>query len=186
MRFEEAPIDSLGTELFAPLDRLVRERTFDRMSENQRRDRIGAVQLAALLHGVDGMAELLEPHVRFDPGHYTRLRLGSSTGYEALLLCWMPGQFSPIHDHFGSECAFQVPRGEGLETMFRLAGGAILDEDTRRLPTNTVCASHHDDVHELGCDGREGLVTLHLYSPSLPKMRIYRRAQAGPLEQDAA
>jgi cysteine dioxygenase len=177
LRLEEAPIDSLGAELFAPLDRLVVERPCDR---------IEAVQLAGCLYRVDRLAELLEPYIRFDPVHYTRLTLGCSAGYEALLLCWMPGQFSPLHDHSGSECAFRVLRGEGVETKFRLAGAAILNEDTRSLPTNTVCASHHGDIHELGCDCGEGLVTLHLYSPSAPKMRIYHRGLAGPLEQDAA
>ena len=49
-----------------------------------------------------------------------------------------------------------------------------------------MCASRHGDIHALGCDGGEGLVTLHLYSPSAPKMRIYGRALVGPLEQTAA
>ena len=177
MRLEEAPIDSLGAELFAALDWPASERG---------PERVGAVDLAGCLHRADRSVELLEPYVRFDPGLYTRLSLGFSAGYEALLLCWMPGQFSPIHDHSGSECAFQVLRGEGVETTFQLSGSAIVDEDTRRLPTHTVSASQHDDIHELGCDGDESLVTLHLYSPSLPKMRLYRRVLVGPLEQDAA
>ena len=186
MRFEEAPIDALGAELFEPLDRLVCERALDAVSGDLHRHRIEAVHLAGLLRGLNGLADALQPYVCFDPGHYTRLRLRRAKGYEALLLCWMPGQFSPIHDHFGSECAFQVLRGEAVETTFRLAGSAILEEDTRRLPTNTVSASQRDDIHELGCSGGEGLVTLHLYSPSLPKIRIYRRALVRPAEEDAA
>lgn len=184
LRVEEAPIDALGADLFEPLDRLARKRSLDAVAGDRSPGRIEAVDLAGFLQGLEGVDDVLEPYVRFDPGQYTRLRLRRALGYEALLLCWMPGQCSPIHDHFGSECAFRVVQGVGVETMFRLAGSSIVDEDTRRLRTHTVSASQNEDIHKLGCSGREGLVTLHLYSPALPKIRTYRRVLLP--EEDAA
>ena len=59
----------------------------------------------------------------------------------------------------------------------------LVDEETRRLHRGSVCASRRDDVHALGCCDGEGLVTLHVYSPALPRIRTYQRAL---LAEDAA
>ena len=46
----------------------------------------------------------LRGFVRFDDAHYQRVLVSESPLYRALVLCWQPGQCSPIHDHSGSAC----------------------------------------------------------------------------------
>src|SRR5690349_18454255 len=50
----------------------------------------------------------LTSFIRFDPTTYQRNRVARGDHYEALVLCWLPGQRSPIHDHRGSSCAVKV------------------------------------------------------------------------------
>ena len=39
--------------------------------------------------------------------------------YYALLLCWLPGQASPIHDHRGASCSIKVIQGNFTEQRYR-------------------------------------------------------------------
>src|SRR4051794_32319346 len=57
--------------------------------------------LAALLAS-EGAAEELVQAATFSSERYVRRLLHCGVGYEALLLSWLPGQHSAIHDHGGS------------------------------------------------------------------------------------
>lgn len=121
----------------------------------------------------------------FDAECYCRNQLKRGPAYEALLICWQPGQRSPIHDHVGSSCAFRVLQGECSETVYELAnkpdspaGNAIAQRPVVSIGRNTepegfVCATQDADIHEVANFGTENLQTLHVYSPPLAKMGTY-------------
>ena len=46
----------------------------------------------------------IEPYVQFTENHYARNLIYKNSHFECLLLCWKPGQRSPIHDHASSIC----------------------------------------------------------------------------------
>src|SRR5947209_19587161 len=52
----------------------------------------------------------LRPHVGFKEGAYARHRVRLCEHAELLVLCWRPGQRTPIHDHNGSFGAVRVLR----------------------------------------------------------------------------
>ena len=93
------------------------------------------------------------------------------------MLCWKPGQRTPIHDHNGSYGAVRVCEGVMWETSFML-------DDDRRLyyhsarewaPGETTAADV-PDIHQIGnpdISGRD-LVTLHLYAPPLGVINTYK------------
>lgn len=114
--------------------------------------------------------------VRFHPDHYVRNLIHAGPAYHALLLCWGPGQRSPIHDHTGSACAVRVICGTATETFFqRSASGMIYATRSRFLQSGEICVSEDSDIHQvsnLEPDGCE-LVTLHIYSPPLLSMNVY-------------
>ena len=62
----------------------------------------------------------LRPHVGFKEGTYARHRVRLCEHAELLVLCWQPGQRTPIHDHNGSFGAVRVCEGVMWETMFAL------------------------------------------------------------------
>src|SRR2546423_6786717 len=62
----------------------------------------------------------LRPHVGFKEGTYARHRVYLCGHAELLVLCWRPGQRTPIHDHNGSFGAGRVLQGVMWETPFEM------------------------------------------------------------------
>jgi len=142
------------------------------------------IPLDVLLRGVKQLrldpAEI-EPFVQFSPERYRRNLMRAGPAYHALILCWLDGQSSPIHDHRGSACAVRVICGEATETTFGLSDeGHVFPVRTRQLSEGFVCATEDLDIHQLSNlqPGKAGLVTLHLYSPPLLVMGQYSKTSS--------
>lgn len=116
---------------------------------------------------------LVDALTRFQRHHYARRTLARTCACELLLVCWLPGQGSRVHDHGGSYGASLVLRGELEET--RLAW-----TDTRLMPSSRVAARRGDvlleqqeTIHRLHNRTGRGAVTLHLYAPPMSGMTNY-------------
>ena len=70
----------------------------------------------------------LQPYIGFKEGNYWRHRVCRNAAVEMLVICWRPGQKTPIHDHNGSHGVVKVHKGLMWETI------VILD----KLETNDV------------------------------------------------
>lgn len=119
----------------------------------------------------------IEHVVRFAKDRYQRNLLHQGPQYHALILCWGPGQRSPIHDHRGSACGVRVIRGVATETIFdRMPSGYIRATSSRELHEGQVCGSFDADIHQISNlqPGDAPLITLHVYTPPLLNMRTYR------------
>ena len=118
----------------------------------------------------------LEPFVCFKDETYQRVRICSGDHYEMLVVCWMSGQQSPIHDHAHSTCCFKVMQGVCTETVFDLSAGMhVVEREQHDLPEGYMAASQDTDTHKVSNLQPPGsnLVTLHIYSPPLGAMRRY-------------
>lgn len=118
----------------------------------------------------------VQQFVHFGDATYRRNLLRAGPAYHALILCWRPGQRSPIHDHRGSSCGVKVLKGSATETVFeRTAAGHIFPTKTRQLAEGYCCGTQDDDIHQLSNIDPTGgdLVTLHIYSPPLLVMGTY-------------
>ena len=68
----------------------------------------------------------VEPYIHFTDNHYARNLIHKASGFEALVLCWLPGQRSPIHDHANSICAVYVVEGKlSADNYRRMANGHV-------------------------------------------------------------
>ena len=118
----------------------------------------------------------VRPFVRFSDERYQRNLFREGRGYHALVLCWRNGQRSPIHDHRGSSCGMRILEGTATETIFdRGPNGLPYAVFSRELRPGTVAGSQDDDIHQVSNlqPADADLVTLHVYSPPLLRMRIY-------------
>ncbi len=156
------PLTNALAELFSELDAYARRVPLD--------------VLTARLRELDISFDDVAHVARFDPERYRRNLLHAGPGYHALILCWRPGQRSPIHDHAQSTCGVRVLKGVCTETVFEQnAAGYVFPTETRELAQGGVCGSQDADLHQvsnLQGPGRD-LVTLHVYSPPLISMRTY-------------
>ncbi|HEY0006391.1 MAG TPA: cysteine dioxygenase family protein [Pyrinomonadaceae bacterium] len=129
------------------------------------------------LRRVQLTAEDLRPYRSFKPGTYARHRVVRSEYAELLILCWHPGQRTPIHDHNGSYGAVRVCEGVMWETMFELGEGRrLFYKSGRDWTSGLVTGADVPDIHQLGNPEVSGqdLVTLHLYAPPLGVLNTYK------------
>jgi len=117
--------------------------------------------------------------VTSDPHAYVRTLVHTGPTYEALIMCWLPSQHSPVHDHGGSACAVQVVSGAAVETVYTLDDQGLASPVSQSIyPRGAVVCSFDADVHSIanaltGFAPGEPLVTLHIYSPALLTSRKY-------------
>jgi cysteine dioxygenase len=113
---------------------------------------------------------------RFCKAVYQRNLVFSSEHLELLLLCWLPGQRTPLHDHTGSICGVQVLKGCATEIRFKYSRcGTLIPDRSFEVPAGGTTVSRDADVHmiaNLSADN-QNLVTLHCYSPRLENMKLY-------------
>jgi cysteine dioxygenase len=126
---------------------------------------------------VEVSPEELRPHVSFKEGTYARHRVFLGEHAELLVLCWRPGQRTPIHDHNGSFGAVRVLSGVMWETIFEMGPeSGLAYKYAREWMPGLVTGADVPDIHQLGnpdVSGRD-LVTLHLYAPPLTSLNVYR------------
>jgi cysteine dioxygenase len=135
--------------------------------------------LRALLEQASEDLLSLHEAAQFDRDRYTRKTLVQTQDVSVLLLAWLPGQTSEIHDHGGSLCTLRVLRGVATESRFELDANGLAVEVSREayLP-GAVLGCDGTDIHAMGNDGAasDPLVTLHVYTPA-PVMRLHTPAK---------
>jgi cysteine dioxygenase len=134
-------------------------------------------EISGWLQEAEVGTEELRPHLGFKPGTYARHRVFRNDFAELLVLCWRPGQRTPIHDHNGSHGAVRVCEGVMWETTFALnAAGELYYERAREWKVRGVTGADVPDIHQLGNPEVSGqnLVTLHLYAPPLGVLNTYK------------
>ena len=119
----------------------------------------------------------LRPYLGFKTGNYSRHRVMENEFVEMLVLCWKPGQRTPIHDHNGSHGAVFVQQGIMWETTFDYDANTGLEYKAHReLRAGGLTGSEVPDIHQLGnpdVSGRD-LVTIHIYAPPLGVLKTYK------------
>ena len=122
-------------------------------------------------------AEEIAPYLGFKTGNYSRHRVMKNEFVEMLVLCWKPGQRTPIHDHNGSHGAVFVHKGIMWETTFAYDVETGLEyKSHRELRAGVTTGSEVPDIHQLGnpdVSGRD-LVTIHIYAPPLGVLKTYK------------
>jgi cysteine dioxygenase len=130
-----------------------------------------------LVDRTDMSAEEVAPYLGFKTGNYSRHRVMKNEFVEMLVLCWKPGQRTPIHDHNGSHGAVFVHKGIMWETIFDYDTEQGLQyKSHRELRGGALTGSETPDIHQLGnpdVSGRD-LVTIHIYAPPLGVLKTYK------------
>lgn len=103
-----------------------------------------------------------EKFLKFNQSCYNRIHLINSVHYELLLLCWEPGQTSPLHGHPNQGCLFKLLKGSLVEEIRSLGK----PPEIRHFQVNDV-SYISDDIgyHKVTNTSNENAVSLHLYAP---------------------
>ncbi len=119
----------------------------------------------------------VQPYLGLKAGNYSRHRVMRNEFVEMLVLCWKPGQRTPIHDHNGSHGAVFVHEGILWETTFEYdAETGLAYKAHRELRAGGLTGSEVPDIHQLGNPDVSGqdLITIHIYAPPLGVLKTYK------------
>ncbi len=101
----------------------------------------------------------------FKDNHYARHLVFKSENVEILVVCWRPGQGSPIHDHGPSDGLMIILEGEITNTSYCANGQKV---------TTVWCPGDvgHTPIgvrHEVKNNSNADVVSLHVYAPPLKR-----------------
>ena len=115
----------------------------------------------------------------FDDECYTRNLIARARSFELLVLCWGPGQESPIHNHEGQECWMAVLDGAVEEVRFDLPQerhtGPLDPRATLRYEAGEVAFIRDEMGLHLVRGAQRGAraVSLHLYAAPYDECNVY-------------
>lgn len=115
-------------------------------------------------------------YMHWNTGHYTRNCIARSEKYELILLCWEPGQITPIHCHGGEECWVYMVQGELEEFRYEKdpAKESIQLVDQTHMKAGQL--SYMNDMmgfHKLSNIYPGRSMSLHLYMNPIAQCNIY-------------
>ena len=143
-------------------------------------------QFNACIFAVDLSECDFTPYGSWSEEHYTRNCLYCDDKYEAILLCWEKGQYTPIHDHGGEECWVKIISGAIEETIYKP------NENGAPTPVKTEVAHAGSTAYMIdfmGCHrlknvGEERAMSLHIYAKPISRCNIYDEAQSKYVPKD--
>jgi 3-mercaptopropionate dioxygenase len=152
---------------------------------NKAADRVRAVAPLMQSLAAGAVRFLSAEHFRSDPEHYARnaIYLAPSGNLSLFALVWLPGQWTPVHDH-GCWGVVGIVRGVLEERSYMSASGEIIADSGIRLKRGGVIllnpgsvssfVPNPDHIHKTGVPReRETCVSLHLYGRNMNSFHVY-------------
>jgi Cysteine dioxygenase type I len=101
--------------------------------------------------------------------------------FEAWAIGWPPGGTIELHDHGQSRGAMVVASGALTESTVRPSDKGVTLIGNQQIPTgqHRLFGSHY--IHDLGNDGDDPAVSVHVYGPRLTTMSYYQLDGTGQL-----
>ena len=125
-------------------------------------------EMESLVRGIDLDSLDLAGYSGFREECYARNTVLLNDHVELVVICWLPGQVSAVHDHGDSYCLYLVVDGEMLEERYRLGeDGKPVPTDERSFKRGEITIAGGESIHRICNRASENLVTIHIYSPPL-------------------
>lgn len=119
-------------------------------------------------------AEDVVDYATWSTEKYTRNCVEINDRFELILLCWEPGQKTPIHDHGGEECWVYFINSQFEEVIYTQTGA---DLEVKKSATVTHGAvTYMTDfmgVHSLQNVGDTRGFSLHLYAKPIKSCNVF-------------
>lgn len=153
------------------------------LAESLRRVQTGEgtnLEVVQWLRAVKGIASTVpRPETPDAFRRYTRTLLYKNDRFEILVLHWLAGCASSIHDHGGAHCWLAVSSGTmSVENYLRYDAGeapgyARIGLEGREELAPGAIDFRQDDVHLHRCIAREPCVTLHVYAHPIERFHAF-------------
>ena len=117
----------------------------------------------------------IDQYIQFTDDRYARNLVCKTEDFECLLLCWLPGQRSPIHDHGDSICAVYTVDGILCADNYRkTATGHIRADYSEDFRPGSVLSIQTTEIHQVSnLQDSRNLLSLHFYLGPLENSFLY-------------
>jgi predicted metal-dependent enzyme (double-stranded beta helix superfamily) len=116
---------------------------------------------------------------------YGRRLIGRGAHFELMLMSWMPGDYSAIHDHGRAEWGAVRYFGVAEHVVFDLGDEGLSIRARMLTRPDDVCPVDADLIHLMGNPGERPLFSLHLYGRAEPDPAITGGARIFDLFEDS-
>jgi len=132
--------------------------------------------------------EDLEDYSSWSEDSYTRNCIVENEKFELILLCWEPGQITPIHNHGGEECWVNIVEGDFEEIIYKESEAGGL-EHVKLTHAKSGDVTYMIDF--MGCHSLQNLsdtrsMSLHCYAKPIKTCRVYDEASKEFVDKDLA
>src|SRR3989442_8259048 len=117
----------------------------------------------------------IQPYLHFTEDRYARNLVYKCDDFECLVLCWQPGQRSPIHDHANSICAVYTVDGVLSSDNYRKTANAHIRADySEDFKPGSVLSIQTTEIHQVSnLQDSSSLISLHFYLGPLGNSFLY-------------
>lgn len=133
------------------------------------------VDLRRFISNVKPERSEIEPYVLFTEERYARNLIYKCADFECLVLCWRPGQRSPIHDHANSICAVYTLDGLlSADNYRKMSNGHIRADYSEDFKPGSVLTIQTAEIHQVSnLQDTTDLISLHFYLGPLENSFLY-------------
>ena len=88
--------------------------------------------------------------------------------FEIMVMSWVPGDFSAIHDHGAAQWGAVQCFGSAEHYVYELDGNMLRTRAARHYTPGSVKAVDRDLIHQMGNSGKSPFLSLHIYGCENP------------------
>ena len=99
---------------------------------------------------------------------YGRKLVYDGGNFEIMVMSWMPGDFSAIHDHGSTQWGAVQCFGNGEHWVYKLYNQELSIHSQTAFPPGTAVAVNHDLIHQMGNPSELPFLSLHVYGCENP------------------
>ena len=138
---------------------------------------IKSPDLISLLNSIEITSADLKEYHQPDPHNpYGRRVLLNDPRLEIMLATWTKGHPCAPHDHADSDSAIRILQGRARHHFYEIREEKLIKIFSEKKCKGEVLLCAPKQIHAMGDDGLElPLMTLHVYSASIPNMLVYDR-----------
>lgn len=133
-------------------------------------------KVISLMERVQIRHDEIEKCLVFSKDSYARNLFYKGDRFEVLVMCWNPGQVSPIHDHDESFSVEKIYSGQILCTNYqRIDPDSDAIEQTEEIVAEPgyVIWGRVGDIHRVANVTTTPAVSIHFYLPHIKRMRCF-------------
>lgn len=83
--------------------------------------------------------------------------------FEIMVMSWVPGDISAIHDHGATQWGAVQCFGQASHWVYQLNGNLLRTQEFRQFSPGKIVRVNHDLIHQMGNNSQDSFLSLHVY-----------------------